>query len=129
MCRAVTSRSRPRRRNTSAAAGCATTPRPAPLTGADIVERVKAGRSAQEIIDELRATDTVIPLQASDILALHEALEALARQDDRKSRIIEMRYFAGMTSQEIADATDTSVATVGREIRLAHAWLLRHMQQ
>lgn len=69
------------------------------------------------------------PGQGTDILALHEALEALSRQDERKSRIIEMRYFAGMTSQEIADATDTSVATVGREIRLAHAWLLRHMQQ
>jgi len=71
----------------------------------------------------------VAPNQPTDILALHEALEALAQQDDRKAQIIEMRYFAGMTSQEIADATGTSVATVGREIRVAHAWLLRRMQQ
>ena len=71
----------------------------------------------------------VAPGQTTDILALHEALEALAQQDDRKARIIEMRYFAGMTTQEIADATETSVATVGREIRVAHAWLLRRMRQ
>jgi RNA polymerase sigma factor (TIGR02999 family) len=70
----------------------------------------------------------VAPGQTTDILALHEALEALAQQDDRKARIIEMRYFAGMTTQEIADATETSVATVGREIRVAHAWLLRRMR-
>ena len=68
------------------------------------------------------------PNQPADILALHEALEALAQQDDRKAQIIEMRYFAGMTSQEIAEATGTSIATVGREIRVAHAWLLRRMQ-
>lgn len=68
------------------------------------------------------------PHEAADILALHEALEGLAGQDPRKAKIIEMRYFAGMTSQEIADATETSVATVGREIRVAHAWLLRRMQ-
>ncbi len=70
----------------------------------------------------------VAPNQGADILALHEALQALAQQDERKARIVEMRYFGGMTSQEIAEATDTSVATIGREIRVAHAWLLRRMQ-
>ena len=74
--------------------------------------------------DDLAAT----PNEGVDILALHEALEALALQDERKARIVEMRYFAGMTSQEIAEATETSVATIGREIRVAHAWLLRRMQ-
>lgn len=76
----------------------------------------------------LRDDLAAAPNQGADILALHEALEALAQQDERKARIVEMRYFAGMTSQEIAEATDTSVATIGREIRVAHAWLLRRMQ-
>ncbi len=74
--------------------------------------------------DDLAAT----PNEGADIWALHEGLEALALQDERKARIVEMRYFAGMTSQEIAEATETSVATIGREIRVAHAWLLRRMQ-
>lgn len=69
------------------------------------------------------------PESASAILALHDALEALTVQDERKARIVEMRYFGGMTALEIADTMDISLATVGREIRVAHAWLLRHMQQ
>ena len=69
------------------------------------------------------------PESADEILMLHDALEALALQDERKAKIVEMRYFGGMTAQEIADAMDISLATIGREIRVAHAWLLRRMQQ
>ena len=69
------------------------------------------------------------PESSTDVLVLHDALEALAGQDERKAQIVEMRYFGGMTAQEISDAMGISVATVGREIRVAHAWLLRHMQQ
>lgn len=57
----------------AALAGCATTERPKPLGGADVVQLAREGRSAKEIIEELRRTDTVLPLQASDIVALHEA--------------------------------------------------------
>jgi RNA polymerase sigma-70 factor (ECF subfamily) len=76
----------------------------------------------------LRDNLAAVPESAADILMLHEALEALSVQDERKARIVEMRYFGGMTAQEIADAMDISLATIGREIRVAHAWLLRHMQ-
>jgi RNA polymerase sigma factor (sigma-70 family) len=69
------------------------------------------------------------PQSADEILTLHDALEALALQDERKAKIVEMRYFGGMTAQEIADTMDISLATIGREIRVAHAWLLRRMQQ
>ena len=71
----------------------------------------------------------VTPENEPDVLVLHEALEALAEQDRRKATIIEMRYFGGMTAQEIADALGISVATIGREIRVAQAWLLRRMRQ
>lgn len=77
----------------------------------------------------LRDDLAAAPETTADILTLHEALEALARQDERKARIIEMRYFGGMTAQEISDAMDISLATIGRELRVAHAWLLRRMQQ
>ncbi len=54
-------------------AGCATLDGPPPLTGADIVFLAKSGKAAPEIIAELRRTGTVLPLQASDIVALHES--------------------------------------------------------
>jgi hypothetical protein len=57
----------------AALAGCATLEGPPPLTGADIVARVREGKSAQEIIEELRRTHTVLALQGSDIVALHGA--------------------------------------------------------
>jgi len=53
--------------------GCASVPAPPPLTGADIVALTREGKSAPQIIAELKRTDTVLPLQASDIVALHEA--------------------------------------------------------
>ena len=55
------------------AAGCATVEQPKPLSAADVVEMAKSGKSPQQIIGELKRTDTVILLQASDIVALHEA--------------------------------------------------------
>ncbi len=77
----------------------------------------------------LRDDLVAAPESASEILMLHDALDALALQDERKAKIVEMRYFGGMTAQEIAGLMDISVATIGREIRVAHAWLLRRMQQ
>jgi len=71
----------------------------------------------------------VSPQSTADVLVLHEALEALAVQDRRKAAVVEMRYFGGMTANEISDALDISVATVGRELRVAQAWLLRRMRQ
>jgi len=61
------------------------------------------------------------------ILDLDEALHALAKFDERKSRIIELRFFGGFTVEEVAQSLDLSVATVGREQRLAEAWLCRAM--
>src|SRR5512139_787134 len=53
--------------------GCATVDQPKPLAGADIVAMAKAGKSAEEIIAELKRTETVLALRASDYVALHEA--------------------------------------------------------
>lgn len=55
------------------AAGCATLDHAPPLTGADIVARAREGRTPQQIIEELKRTNTVLPLQASDFVRLHEA--------------------------------------------------------
>src|SRR5262249_30881192 len=58
-----------------------------------------------------------------DVGALNEALIKLAALDERQSRIVEMRFFAGLTGEEIAEALGISIATVTREWRIARAWL------
>lgn len=60
-------------------------------------------------------------------LALDEALEKLAGLDERQARIIEMRFFAGMTTAEIAACLEVSVSTVEREWRMARAWVRAEM--
>jgi RNA polymerase sigma factor (TIGR02999 family) len=60
-----------------------------------------------------------------DILALHEALISLEEHDPDKVRIVELRYFAGLTVPEIADAIGMSPATVKRQWSVAKAWLYR----
>ncbi len=60
-------------------------------------------------------------------MALNDALDALDRIDRRKSRVIDFRYFGGLTVEEIAGVLDTSVATVSRDLRMGEAWLRREM--
>ena len=67
--------------------------------------------------------------RAPDFLLLDEALTKLAGFDERKSRAIELKFFGGMTTEEIAEVLGISVATVGRELRLGQAWLRREMSR
>jgi RNA polymerase sigma-70 factor, ECF subfamily len=57
----------------------------------------------------------------ADVMALDLALQSLAKIDERKSRIIELKYFGGMTTEEISEVMGISVATVGRELRVGQA--------
>jgi RNA polymerase sigma factor (TIGR02999 family) len=66
---------------------------------------------------------------AADVVALDEALNKLATFDERKCRIIEMRFFGGMTEEETGEALGLSAVTVRRELRLAKAWLRRELSQ
>ena len=59
-----------------------------------------------------------------ELLALDEALDALAQIDCRKSRVIEMRYFGGLSIEETAESLGVSVDTVKRDWRMARAWLI-----
>src|SRR5262245_50547411 len=63
-----------------------------------------------------------------DLLVLDEALDRLAGFDGRKAHILELRFFSGMTEEEIGSAVKISVATVRRELRLAEAWLERELR-
>jgi RNA polymerase sigma factor (TIGR02999 family) len=65
--------------------------------------------------------------QGIEVLALHEALDALARIDLRKSRVVELRYFGGLKIEETAEVLGVSVDTVKRDWRIARAWLLSEL--
>ncbi|MBV8706507.1 MAG: sigma-70 family RNA polymerase sigma factor [Acidobacteriaceae bacterium] len=62
-----------------------------------------------------------------DLLALNDALDALARTDAQQSRVVELRYFAGLTIEETADVLQISTATVKRDWVMAKAFLKREM--
>jgi RNA polymerase sigma-70 factor (ECF subfamily) len=63
-----------------------------------------------------------------DLVALDEALDALAKMDERKARVVEMRFFGGLSVEETAAALDVSPDTVMRDWRIAKAWLLRELR-
>jgi RNA polymerase sigma factor (TIGR02999 family) len=67
--------------------------------------------------------------RAPDSLVLDDALRKLAEFDARKSRAIELRFYGGMTTEEIGLVLGISVATVGRELRLGQAWLQREISR
>jgi RNA polymerase sigma-70 factor, ECF subfamily len=63
------------------------------------------------------------------VTALDDALNTLAREDSGKARLVEMRFFGGMTAEEIADCGGTPVHVVRRELRAAQAWLRREIEK
>ncbi|MGH7967020.1 MAG: sigma-70 family RNA polymerase sigma factor [Candidatus Binatia bacterium] len=67
--------------------------------------------------------------RAAEIVALDEALTALASQDQRKSQVVELRFFGGLNMEETAEVLQVSAETVKRDWRLAKLWLLREMAE
>ena len=75
----------------------------------------------------LEETAAVAHADAIDLFALDEALTSLAAIDQRKSQVVEMRFFGGLTVEETAEALNTSPDTVKRDWKLAKLWLLREL--
>lgn len=80
---------------------------------------LKRGGDRQRVEAEIAEPES----SSSDLLAVHEALERLEHDDPRKGRLVELRYFAGFSSEETAEILGVSVRTVEREWRYARAWL------
>ena len=72
---------------------------------------------------------TFAPMKGDDIVALDDALTALAAVDARKCQVIELRFFGGLSIEETARALNVSVGTIGREQRMAEAWLHRELSR
>jgi RNA polymerase sigma factor (TIGR02999 family) len=86
-------------------------------------DSLKRGGGAQKVrLDEVAL---VSETRSQELLDLDEALEKLAVQDARKSQIVELRYFGGMTVEETAEFLKLSQRTVERQWTLAKAWLYR----
>lgn len=64
-----------------------------------------------------------------DLITLDRALEELAALDERQARLVELRFFGGLTAEESADALQVSLATANRDWALARAWLFRRLKQ
>lgn len=75
------------------------------------------------LADDVKAVD-----DQADVIAIDEALTRLAALNARQSRIVELRYFAGLTEDEIAETLEISTRTVRRDWNLARAWLYRELQ-
>jgi RNA polymerase sigma factor (TIGR02999 family) len=73
----------------------------------------------------LSGADSSDPAQSMDLLALDQALHELEKVDARKARVIELRAFAGLDFEEIAQVMEISRATLARDFRTARAWLYR----
>ena len=88
--------------------------------------REKRGGDAQKVpLDEAVIVSND---RSAEMLALDEALNGLARFDERKSRVAELRFFAGLTVEETAEALSISRETVNRDWRLAKAWLRKELE-
>lgn len=88
----------------------------------------RGGDSVLVGLDEADDKAQVSADPSLELIALDRALERLASVDERKSRVIEMRYFGGMTVEETAEALSISEDTVKRDWRIAKLWLLRDLE-
>jgi RNA polymerase sigma-70 factor (ECF subfamily) len=76
------------------------------------------------LADDLRSDDT----DQVDVVAIDDALKRLARLNQRQCQIVELRYFGGLTEDEIAETLNISARTVRRDWNLARAWLYRELK-
>jgi RNA polymerase sigma-70 factor (ECF subfamily) len=91
--------------------------------------RSSRARKRRDGWDAVSLNEAILPSpeRSPEILALDEALTRLTELDARQSKIVEMRFFAGMSEEEIGDALGISARTVKRDWRVAKAWLFKEL--
>ncbi len=87
--------------------------------------RKRGGGTTRVVFEE---NLVVAPVQTPDLAALDDALVALAAFDDRKARVVELRYFGGLSVGETASVVGVSEETVTRDWKIAKAWLSRELR-
>jgi RNA polymerase sigma factor (TIGR02999 family) len=89
-------------------------------------QAAKRGGSAKQRIS-LTGAERFAKQSEVDLLALNEALEELAQMDPQQSRIVELKFFGGLSIEEIAEVMKIGHATVERDWKMARAWLRRQL--
>jgi RNA polymerase sigma-70 factor, ECF subfamily len=89
--------------------------------------RAKRGGDGQRV--ELHSDIWPVPEQGTDILALHEALEQLAQLDERQAKVVELRFFGGLTMDEVATTLNVSKRTAEGDWKTARAWLMVQLKE
>jgi RNA polymerase sigma factor (TIGR02999 family) len=87
-----------------------------------------AKRGADRIV-ELDASLILPQVRSTDVVALDDALNGLAQLDEQQGRIVELRFFGGLATEEIAQVLGISASTVKRDWNVAKAWLTRQMKK
>lgn len=90
-------------------------------------QAAKRGGSEQQRIS-ITSAETIMKQPAIDLLALNEALDELARMDPQQGRIVELKFFGGLSIEETAEVLGISHATVERDWKVARAWLRRQLE-
>jgi RNA polymerase sigma factor (TIGR02999 family) len=85
-------------------------------------------RGGGEAVVTLADGDAAYSARTDDLLALDEALRTLETLDPRQAQVVQLRFFGGLRSQEIAEVLDVSLATVNRDWRSARAWLTTRLR-
>jgi RNA polymerase sigma-70 factor (ECF subfamily) len=97
-----------------------------------LVDFARSRRNSRRGGDMSRVTldEALIPAEArTDVVAVDDALKSLEKIDPRKGKIVELRFFGGLSTEETAEVLKTSSRTVEREWSLAQAWLLRELRK
>ncbi|MCU0228881.1 MAG: sigma-70 family RNA polymerase sigma factor [Bryobacterales bacterium] len=92
------------------------------------VNAAKRGGGVQKIFLEDQPEASTPQENVAEVLALHEALDRLAAFDQQQARIVELRYFAGLSIEETAEVVGVSPATIKRDWVMARAWLARELK-
>lgn len=90
--------------------------------------RARAAGKRAALFVELDEESAAGPSRSADLLELDEALDDLSREDERAARLVELRYFSGMSQDEAASALSVSTATAARDWQFARAWLFRRLR-
>lgn len=100
---------------------------------AQVMRRILMDHARKHLANKRGGNAEVLPLEeeilivsndrSNDLIALDDALEELGKMDPQKARIVELRYFGGLSIEETAEVIGVSVPTINRQWRLAKAWL------
>jgi RNA polymerase sigma factor (TIGR02999 family) len=92
-----------------------------------LIEYARKRKALKRGQDDATLPENAVVSVSPDLVRLDEALNELEKVDARKCRVVELRYFAGLTNEEIAKVISISVSSIKREWTLAKTWLYKYM--